>query len=40
MRLWKSGTQESMDKDLFRNGTGEDLIDSYTKILLDLQGVT
>lgn len=39
MRLWKQGTQESMDKDLFRNGTGDDLIDAYTKILLDLRGV-
>ena len=37
-RLWKQGTQESMDKDLFRNETG-DLIEAYKKILLDLQGV-
>ena len=37
MRLWKKGTQQSMDKDLFRKDTG-DIIEAYKKILLDLQG--
>ncbi len=36
-RLWKIGTKESYDKDLFRNETG-DLINAYKGILLDLQG--
>ena len=38
MRLWKKGTQQSMDKDLFRKDTG-DIIEAYKRILLDLQGV-
>ena len=38
-RLWKHGTRESMDKDLFRKETG-DLIEAYKKILLDLQQFT
>ena len=35
-RLWKTGTQQSMDKDLFRNDKGG-LIDSYKFILNKLQ---
>ena len=35
MRLWKKGTQESMDKDIFRKGNG-DIIPAYQKILDDL----
>jgi phosphoribosylaminoimidazole-succinocarboxamide synthase len=38
MRLWKKGTQQSMDKDLFRKDTG-DIMEAYKKILMDLQGV-
>ncbi len=36
-RLWKAGTSQSMDKDLFRNDCG-DIINAYKSILLDLQG--
>ena len=32
MRLWKEGTQESMDKDLFRKGNG-DIVKAYNQIL-------
>jgi phosphoribosylaminoimidazole-succinocarboxamide synthase len=32
MRLWKQGTQESMDKDLFRKGDGN-IIEAYSQIL-------
>ena len=32
MRLWKEGTQESMDKDLFRKGNG-DIVEAYNEIL-------
>ena len=32
MRLWKEGTQESMDKDLFRKGDG-DIVKAYREIL-------
>ena len=35
-RLWKTGTQQSMDKDLFRNDEGG-LMDSYHWILKKLQ---
>ena len=35
MRLWKTGTQESMDKDIFRKGDGN-IIPAYQKILDDL----
>ena len=35
MRLWKKGTQESMDKDIFRKGDGN-IIPAYQKILDDL----
>ena len=38
MRLWKKGTQQSMDKDLFRIESG-DIMEAYKKILMDLQGV-
>ena len=38
MRLWKKGTQQSMDKDLFRKESG-DIMEAYKKILMDLQGV-
>ena len=37
-RLWKTGTQQSMDKDLFRNDKGG-LIDSYKFILNKLQEI-
>ena len=37
-RLWKIGTHESMDKDLFRNDTG-DIINAYQKILDDLSDI-
>ena len=37
-RLWKTGTRESMDKDLFRNETG-DLINSYQIVLNQLKGI-
>ena len=36
MRLWKSGSMESMDKDLFRKGTG-DIVEAYNEILINLQ---
>ncbi len=35
MRLWKKGTRESMDKDIFRKGDGN-IIPAYQKILDDL----
>ena len=35
MRLWNKGTQESMDKDIFRKGDGN-IIPAYQKILDDL----
>ena len=35
-RLWKTGTQQSMDKDLFRNDEG-DIIEPYKIILKNLQ---
>ena len=35
-RLWKDG--KSYDKDLFRKDKG-DIVEAYTKILSDLQGV-
>jgi phosphoribosylaminoimidazole-succinocarboxamide synthase len=35
-RLWKTGTQQSMDKDLFRNDEG-DIIEPYKIILKKLQ---
>ena len=35
MRLWKKGTKESMDKDIFRKGDGN-IIPAYQKILDDL----
>ena len=35
-RLWKTGTQQSMDKDLFRNDEG-DIIEPYRIILKKLQ---
>ena len=35
MRLWKTGTKESMDKDIFRKGDGN-IIPAYQKILDDL----
>ncbi|WP_373895307.1 phosphoribosylaminoimidazolesuccinocarboxamide synthase [Virgibacillus natechei] len=37
-RLWDSNTQEKLDKDVFRQGTG-DLIEVYEHILQRLQGV-
>ncbi len=36
MRLWKKGTQESMDKDLFRKGEG-DIVEAYKNILQQLR---
>ena len=36
MRLWKKGTQESMDKDLFRKGEG-DIVEAYKNILQELR---
>ena len=36
MRLWKKGTNESMDKDLFRKGEG-DIVEAYTDILEKLK---
>ena len=36
MRLWKKGTSESFDKDLFRKGKG-DIVEAYTHILEKLQ---
>ena len=36
MRLWKKGTTESFDKDLFRNGEG-DIVEAYQYILSKLE---
>ena len=36
MRLWKKGTNESMDKDLFRKDKG-DIVEAYTNILEKLK---
>tara|TARA_B100001250_G_scaffold18501_1_gene16008 strand:+ start:44 stop:748 length:705 start_codon:yes stop_codon:yes gene_type:complete len=36
MRLWKKGTNESMDKDLFRKDKG-DIVEAYTDILEKLK---
>ena len=36
MRLWKQGTKESFDKDLFRKGEG-DIVEAYKYILQELQ---
>ena len=36
MRLWKEGTKESYDKDLFRKGEG-DIVEAYKYILQELQ---
>ena len=36
MRLWKEGTRESFDKDLFRKGKG-DIVEAYTHILEKLK---
>ena len=36
MRLWKEGTKESFDKDLFRKGEG-DIVDAYKHILTQLK---
>ena len=38
MRLWKKGTSESFDKDLFRKGKG-DIVVAYENILTKLQGI-
>ena len=38
MRLWKKGTSESFDKDLFRNGNG-DIVIAYQTILTNLQRI-
>ena len=38
MRLWKEGTSESCDKDLFRNGNG-DIVIAYQTILTNLQRI-
>ena len=38
MRLWKKGTSESFDKDLFRNGNG-DIVVAYQTILTNLQRI-
>ena len=38
MRLWKKGTSESFDKDLFRNGNG-DIVTAYQTILTNLQRI-
>ena len=38
MRLWKEGTSESFDKDLFRNGNG-DIVVAYQTILTNLQRI-
>jgi len=37
MRLWKNGTSESYDKDLFRKEKG-DIVAAYQYILKELQG--
>ena len=39
MRLWKKGTQESMDKDIFRKGNG-DIVPVYQKILDNLLNIS
>ena len=39
MRLWKEGTSESFDKDLFRNDNG-DIVVAYQSILTNLQRIT
>jgi phosphoribosylaminoimidazole-succinocarboxamide synthase len=36
MRLWKKGTHESMDKDLFRKDKG-DIVEAYENILENLK---
>ena len=36
MRLWKKGTQEKFDKDLFRNDEG-DIVEAYKHILKELR---
>ena len=38
MRLWKKGTSESFDKDLFRKGNGDILL-AYQTILTNLQRI-
>ncbi|MFC4559457.1 phosphoribosylaminoimidazolesuccinocarboxamide synthase [Virgibacillus kekensis] len=38
-RLWDSGTQEKLDKDVFRQGTG-DLLEVYQEILTRLEAVS
>ena len=38
MRLWKEGTSESFDKDLFRNDNG-DIVTAYQTILTNLQRI-
>jgi phosphoribosylaminoimidazole-succinocarboxamide synthase len=38
MRLWKKGTKESMDKDLFRKDKG-DIIKAYGEILTSLLNI-
>ena len=38
-RLWKVGTSESFDKDLFRNANG-DIVTAYQTILTNLQRIT
>ena len=38
MRLWKEGTSESYDKDLFRKGNG-DIVTAYETILTNLSGI-
>ena len=38
MRLWKKGTSESFDKDLFRKGKG-DIVVAYENILTKLSGI-
>ena len=39
MRLWKKGTSESFDKDLFRKGKG-DIVAAYQTILTNLKRIT
>ena len=36
MRLWKRGTKQKFDKDLFRKGEG-DIVNAYTYILVELR---
>ena len=38
MRLWKEGTSESYDKDLFRNANG-DIVTAYENILTNLSRI-